>query len=75
VAFPNPNNGYFTVSGLSKGQVVELYNYLGQLLTSIPAVETTMQLNISTKANGVYLMRIISKDGVDITQRKIVKMQ
>lgn len=74
--YPNPGNGNFTVSGLTSGQVVEMYNYLGQLLTSAVADNsTTMHFNISTYANGMYLMRIQNKDGSGVIEKKIVKTQ
>jgi hypothetical protein len=72
--YPNPGNGNFTVTGVSAGQVVQLYNYLGQLMSSAVAENSsTMHLDISTSADGIYLMRIQDKDGNVITTRKIVK--
>jgi len=73
VTFPNPTNGSFTVSGLTQGQVVELYNYLGQRLTSTLVDNTTMHFDIGTKANGIYLIRIDNTDGSLATEKKIVK--
>lgn len=73
ITFPNPTNGSLTISGLTQGQVMELYNDLGQRLTSTLVDNTTMQLDISAKANGVYLMRILNKDGSLATEKKIVK--
>jgi hypothetical protein len=73
--YPNPTTGSFTISGLQQGQVVELYNYLGQLLTRSTVEQSTMNFDISTKANGVYMMRIENKDGIFVIQKKIMKMQ
>jgi len=73
--YPNPGNGNFTVAGLEKGQVIQLYDYLGQMLASTVADQAAMHVDISTKANGVYLMRIQSKDGSYVTEKKIVKTQ
>ncbi len=73
--YPNPGNGNFTVSGLTQGQVVELYNYLGQKLTATEVNQPTMHFDIATKANGVYFMRIENSDGSLVTDRKIVKHQ
>ena len=73
--YPNPGNGNFTVAGVTQGQVIELYNYLGQLLATKVADASTVQFDISTKANGVYLMRIQDRDGSNVTEKKIVKTQ
>jgi hypothetical protein len=74
--YPNPGNGNFTVAGLTTGQVVEVYNYLGQLLTSSVADNSTgIHVNLSTYANGIYLMRVQNKDGSAVTEKKIVKEQ
>ena len=73
VTFPNPTNGSFTVSGLTQGQLVELYDYLGQRLTNTLVNNTTMHFDIASKANGIYLIRIENKDGSLATEKKIVK--
>lgn len=72
--YPNPGNGNFTVTGLSQGQVVELYDYLGQLLnSSLVNNSTTMRFDISNRANGLYLLRIKNADGSGVIEKKIVK--
>lgn len=75
ITYPNPTNGSYTVSGLTKGQVIDLYDYLGQRLTSTVVDNATMHFDISTKANGIYLLRIENKDGSLATEKKIVKTQ
>jgi sugar lactone lactonase YvrE len=72
--FPNPTNGIFTISGLSKGMIVELYNYLGEKVNNIPAESSIEQFNISDKTEGIYLVRVLSKNGEAITQSKIIKV-
>jgi hypothetical protein len=71
--FPDPNNGIFTISGLAKGFTVELYNYMGEKINSNTVENTTAQFNISPEPNGIYLVRIISKDGKLIDERKLIK--
>jgi len=73
--YPDPNNGSFTIAGVIKGQVIELYNALGQKLSSSVADNSTMSFDISNKADGIYLVRIVNKDGAVITQQKILKAQ
>jgi hypothetical protein len=71
--FPNPNNGMFTISGLSKGMEVEVYNYMGEKVGSTVCENETQQFNMSDDANGIYLLRILSKDGVLVEESKLVK--
>lgn len=73
--YPNPSNGYFTVSGLTKGLIVEVYDYTGRKLSSISASDVTMQLNLANYPNGTYLVRVLLNDGSLIGENKIVKMQ
>jgi len=73
--YPDPNNGSFTVAGIEQGQVIQLYNYMGQILVNIIADNTTMHFDISTKADGIYLIRILNKDGSIVTTNKIVKAE
>jgi len=71
--FPDPNTGYFTISGLSKGLLIELYNYTGQNVISTIAEDATTHFNISNLPNGIYLVRVLSITGDIILQSKIVK--
>jgi hypothetical protein len=74
--YPNPGTGKFTITGVTQGQVIELYDYLGQLLSSSVADNSnTMHFDISNKANGIYLMRIQNRDGSNVIEKKIVKTQ
>ncbi len=73
--YPDPNTGSFTISGLIHGQVINIYNYTGQKISTTVADNETIHFNISTCANGIYLIRSHSKDGSNVTQKKIVKTQ
>ncbi len=73
--YPDPNNGFFSISGLTHGQIVELYNYLGQAISTVTADQETMHFDLSTKPNGVYLITIRSSDQSIILQKKITKTQ
>jgi Secretion system C-terminal sorting domain len=73
--YPEPNNGNFTVTGVKQGQVLELYNYICQKVSSSIAGNSTMHFDISDRVNGIYLIRILNKDGTLVTQKKIVKTQ
>jgi hypothetical protein len=73
--YPDPNAGSFTVAGVIQGQVIELYNAIGQQLSSATVDKPTMYFNIATQADGIYLVRILNKDGTLVTQKKIVKAQ
>ena len=66
MAYPNPNAGVFTLewSNMEAQQVV-IYNGVGQVVAS-QAVEqssSTAQVDLSTKAAGIYRAVIYGKDG------------
>lgn len=71
--YPDPNTGHFVISGVKRGQIIELYNEAGQKLNAITADNSTVNFDISAEANGVYLLRIFNKDGSLFTEKKIVK--
>jgi hypothetical protein len=73
--YPNPNTGQFTLSGLDKGMIIELYDYTGRKLSSFTASDLSIQLNISDQPNGIYLIRISDENGTLVSQKKIVKTQ
>jgi hypothetical protein len=72
--YPDPTNGFFTISGVLKGQIIEMYDYLGQMISSTVADNNAdMHINITDKPNGVYLVRIVSKYGEQVIGVKIMK--
>ncbi len=71
--YPNPNKGTFTLTGLTQGMLIEMYDYTGRKVTSISVNDNTLQLNIYDQPNGVYLLRILSKEGILVGQKKVVK--
>ena len=66
--YPNPTNGHITIEGMPEGGRAELYDATGRLVK----VSTSPRINLSTCPAGVYLLRIISTDGV-ATQRVIIR--
>jgi len=73
--YPNPNTGQFTLSGLQAGMIIEMYDYTGKKISTVITTNETMQLNIFNQANGVYLIRILDKDGYLLSEKKMVKTQ
>jgi hypothetical protein len=73
--YPNPSNGQFTVAGLQKGMMVEVYDYTGRMVSSIASNDEMLKFNLSNQPNGIYFVRIISQDNALISQHKIVKVQ
>lgn len=74
--YPNPSSGQFTIRGLQKGMIMEVYDYTGRMVSNITATsDETMQFNMSNHPNGIYFVRIISQDGMLVSQEKIIKMQ
>ena len=71
--YPNPTNGEFTIAGIEQGMIIEMYDFIGRKISTLTASELTMQLNISGQPNGIYLIRILDKDGNLITNKKLVK--
>ena len=75
--YPNPSNGLFNVqSALGSGQMtVEVYNTLGQKVYSQFTInQLTFTIDLSSQPNGIYLIRILGKDGSLVDEKKVVKM-
>jgi uncharacterized repeat protein (TIGR03803 family) len=72
--YPNPNSGSFTItlSGTTDKSTVEVYNTMGQEIYTgaLDLGSNTIELN--SKANGVYLYRVVSENGNLVGQGKLV---
>ncbi len=71
--FPNPNNGIFTLNlkNISPGEKIEVYNSMGEIVSTKNILSDNTTIDISNEASGIYFYRIISKDGM-IASGKIV---
>ena len=68
--YPNPSNGIFTVEG--KGvRIVEVFNGYGQLIHSEKVEDSAVQLDLSDRAIGTYLLRVVTDK--DVIFKKIIK--
>ncbi len=72
--YPNPTTGQFTIAGLEQGQIVEIYDYTGRKISSLLTNDNSLlTINISNQPNGVYLIRILDKEGNLMGTKKVVK--
>jgi hypothetical protein len=69
--FPNPSNGTFTVNANSGIASVEIYNMLGEVVSSEKFADknSTQQINMSSKPEGIYLLRVLLVNGSSVTSR------
>jgi len=72
--FPNPNNGKFTVSlkGVQEKTQINIYNILGEQVYQSSLNASTTQIELSNKAEGLYLYRVLTETGALVSEGKIV---
>lgn len=71
--YPNPTTGAFTISGLEKVATIEVYNSLGQEVTTIRNnTQATVSFDLTEKA-GIYMVTVTDRSGRSATQKVIVK--
>ena len=61
--FPNPSHGIFNIEGINETVNVKIYNAFGEEVLN-NEVNLPQKLDLSNQPNGVYFIRIYSKDGV-----------
>jgi hypothetical protein len=70
---PNPTSGIFQIKDLyenHESHSIELFNSFGKKLMEFETIEKLIQIDLSEKPKGVYLIRI--KSGLDIINEKII---
>ena len=65
--FPNPSNGIFNVEG-NGIRKIEVMDALGQIIFSKEVEDDSQQINLSNRASGVYLLRVITDNGISTNQ-------
>lgn len=62
--YPNPSKGIFNISVNTAGALnYQMYNMLGQVVTTGKFASGQSQLDISTAANGVYILQVTDNSG------------
>jgi uncharacterized repeat protein (TIGR03803 family) len=71
--YPNPvsDNVIIENTTLAKDQTISVYNVQGQLLLQQPMLSSKTTINVSALANGVYFVKVNTKNGVMV--KKFVK--
>ena len=73
--YPNPSNGIFSVALANNTLILEyqVYNTLGQVVASGTVRESDNSIDMSSKANGVYVIKFNGATNNTITTHRIVK--
>lgn len=60
--YPNPNDGKFSISGVKKGDLINVYSHLGiPVFNSKVSEDGFFDVNISSLAKGIYFVKVQNK--------------
>ncbi len=68
---PNPSSGIFNVTASRSFSKVRVTNYLGQIISELPASSNKVTLNLSNQKSGIYFVSLLDKGNV-ISTKKVV---
>lgn len=63
MVYPNPSNGVFNIEGQGIKRI-DVFNAYGQVVLTEETVKETLQIDLGDKAAGVYLLRVVTENGV-----------
>ena len=70
VAFPNPNNGLFTVRSASQISSVDIYDLHGRVIQTIIVNDFTNKIDLSSQDTGIYLLKVTTSTGANVIEIK-----
>lgn len=68
--YPNPSKDVFNIKGEGIRRI-DVFNAFGQVVFSAETSKDTFQVDLSDKATGVYLLRVVTESGV--TNQQLIK--
>jgi acetyl esterase/lipase len=71
--YPNPAKTFTTITGLQPGMLIQLLNAEGRLLWTQKANSPLLQIPLSAVANGLYILKVVNKQGEVITYSRLIK--
>ena len=69
--YPNPTKNNINVSAKTDIKSIQIFDIQGRILQTVIENKTSTLLDISTKQNGVYFLKVTTKDGSSV--EKIIK--
>ncbi len=70
--YPNPSHGVFNFTTPNGNNQVKIYNVLGQEVSSSFITTGKGQINLSSQPKGIYLYRVMSVNGEQISTGRLV---
>ena len=70
---PNPVSNVVYIKGLQKGNVVIIYNAIGQQMTQVKNIDGafTININMENYTPGVYIIKVVSDNKILVSERII----
>lgn len=72
MVYPNPAKENLTIAHLEGGEQISVYDVMGRQLSAIDSDKSTVSLDISAFASGIYYLKIISNAG-NVSTWRLVK--
>jgi len=71
--YPNPTSGMITITGLSSGAELVLFDFSGRkIISQKVTVEGDVQMDLSSYAKGIYVLRI-SNGAVNVSKKVVLE--
>lgn len=66
VIYPNPTNGNFTISGVNKVDVIEIFNLIGERIYRVANLnsQTSKEVDLSKSPKGIYFVKIQTENKI-----------
>lgn len=73
--FPNPSGGVFVIDSKIKGAEITIFNSMGEIATPVSVLtgRSDHAIDLSSHPNGIYFIRMKSKEGRIITSKIIIQ--
>jgi hypothetical protein len=62
--YPNPSNGKLNVTGVEKGQRIQVYNSLGSAIIDVNVESSHEIISIDKHPAGLYMIVVSDKNGL-----------
>jgi outer membrane protein assembly factor BamB len=76
IVYPNPSNSHFTfeLSSNIQATTIDIYNLMGQEISSYSINQSTLlyTINMGNNSSGLYIYRVINKNGESIQEGKLL---